>query len=58
MASALRLQKTADGIIVARNTAARLCKLCSFVATGVTPGGQDLHVTSVLYCCNSNILDE
>ena len=37
MASVLRLQKTADGIIVARNAAARLCKLCSFVATGVDP---------------------
>lgn len=37
MASVLRIQKTADGIIAARNAAARLCKLCSFIATGVDP---------------------
>ena len=60
MASALRIQKTADGIIAARNAAARLCKLCSFIATGVyAPGNQNLHVTCTFHCCcKSNISDK
>ena len=37
MALVLRIQKTAGGIIAARNAAARLCKLGSFIATGVGP---------------------
>ena len=51
----LRVQKTAGGITAARNAAARLCKLGSFIATGVGPRQPTPTYCLISYCCKSNL---